>query len=45
MMLSTAIRVGQGIGLHINPDDPKLSETEKEQRRRVFWIACIFDKE
>ncbi|KAF4542472.1 uncharacterized protein LTHEOB_7664 [Lasiodiplodia theobromae] len=45
MMLSTAIRVAQGNGLHINPDDPKLSETEKEQRRRVFWIACIFDKE
>ncbi|KAL1640859.1 hypothetical protein SLS58_006474 [Diplodia intermedia] len=45
MMLATAIRVAQGIGLHINCDDPRTSETDKEQRRRVFWIAYIFDRE
>ncbi|OMP82592.1 putative transcriptional regulatory protein [Diplodia seriata] len=47
MMLATAIRVAQGIGLHINCDDndPRTSEIDKEQRRRVFWIAYIFDRE
>ncbi|KKY25962.1 putative fungal specific transcription [Diplodia seriata] len=47
MMLATAIRVAQGIGLHINcaDDDPRTSEIDKEQRRRVFWIAYIFDRD
>ncbi|EKG18524.1 Transcription factor fungi [Macrophomina phaseolina MS6] len=45
MMLATAIRIAQGIGLHMNSEDPNISAVEKEQRRRVFWIAYIFDRE
>ncbi|KAK7700906.1 hypothetical protein SLS57_011953 [Botryosphaeria dothidea] len=45
MMLATAIRIAHGIGLHVNSDDPNMSAIEKEQRRRVFWIAYIFDRE
>ncbi|OJD35424.1 fungal specific transcription factor domain protein [Diplodia corticola] len=45
MMLATAIRVAQGIGLHVDCNDPRMSEMDKEQRRRVFWISYIFDRE
>lgn len=45
MLIATAIRISQGIGLHINCTDPTINDIEKEQRLRVFWIAYIFDCE
>ncbi|PNS20150.1 hypothetical protein CAC42_5600 [Sphaceloma murrayae] len=43
--VAAAIRLSHSIGLHKRGSDFKLNEVENEQRKRVFWIACMLDKD
>lgn len=43
--VAAAIRLSHSIGLHKRGSDFKLNEVENEQRKRVFWIAYMLDKE
>lgn len=46
LLLATAIRFGQSIGLHRREAyNSGLTPTEIEQRKRVFWIGYILDKD
>lgn len=40
-----AIRLAQGLGLHKRGHSFNLNEVETEQRKRVFWILYMMDKE
>ncbi|VUC27863.1 unnamed protein product [Clonostachys rosea] len=46
VLLSTAIRLAQSMNMHrgYSPTD-NINEKQREQQRRVFWIAYIFDKD
>ncbi|KAI0148420.1 fungal-specific transcription factor domain-containing protein [Xylariaceae sp. FL1272] len=44
-LIAAAIRLAQAAGLHRHVEDPSLSEPKVEQRRRVFWMAYILDKD
>ena len=44
-LLAAALRLAHSIGLHKRGSDFNLNEVETEQRKRVFWIAYIMDKE
>ncbi|KKK26598.1 hypothetical protein ARAM_003843 [Aspergillus rambellii] len=43
-IVTAAIRSSHRMGLHRNIQRPGLSKVEQEQRRRIFWIAYIFDQ-
>jgi hypothetical protein len=44
MMTGIAIRMGQALGLHRDPDNfDNLTPYEAEVRRRVWWVLCILD--
>ena len=44
-LLAAALRLAHSIGLHKRGSDFNLNDVETEQRKRVFWIAYIMDKE
>ncbi|KAI1263925.1 fungal-specific transcription factor domain-containing protein [Xylariaceae sp. FL1019] len=44
-LIAAAVRLAQAAGLHRNVYDPSFSEAQIEQRRRVFWMAYILDKD
>ncbi|KAK4982096.1 hypothetical protein LTR66_009480 [Elasticomyces elasticus] len=44
-LVSAAIRLAHSIGLHKKGSGFGLNEVEVEQRKRVFWIAYILDKD
>lgn len=44
-LLAAAVRLAHSIGLHKRGSDFNLNDVETEQRKRVFWIAYIMDKE
>jgi hypothetical protein len=43
--VATAMRLAHSIGLHKKGANFSLNAAEVEQRRRVFWIAYMLDKE
>ncbi|KAL4885843.1 fungal-specific transcription factor domain-containing protein [Aspergillus karnatakaensis] len=43
-IVTAAIRSSHRMGLHRAIPRPYLSETEQEQRKKVFWIAYILDQ-
>ncbi|GAM84826.1 hypothetical protein ANO11243_028270 [Dothideomycetidae sp. 11243] len=43
--LAAAIRLSHSIGLHKRGSDFNLNAVENEQRKRVFWIAYMLDKD
>ncbi|KAF4464532.1 fungal specific transcription factor domain-containing [Fusarium albosuccineum] len=45
VLIAAAIRLAQSMGLHRKAEDNALTEAEREQRRRVFWIAYFLDKD
>ncbi|KEY69899.1 hypothetical protein S7711_06454 [Stachybotrys chartarum IBT 7711] len=45
LLISTAIRLAHSIGLHKKGTGFNLNPIEIEQRKRVFWIAFVLDKE
>lgn len=44
-LVSAAIRLSHSIGLHKRGSGFNLNREEIEQRRRVFWIGYMLDKE
>jgi hypothetical protein len=45
MLVAAAVRLAYMIGLHRQQEyDPALTATEMEQRKRVFWITYVLDK-
>lgn len=44
-LVSAAIRLAHSIGLHKRGSGFNLNEVENEQRKRVFWIAYLLDKD
>ena len=44
-LVSAALRLAHSIGLHKRGSDFNLNEIESEQRKRVFWIGYLMDKE
>lgn len=44
-LISAAIRLAHSIGLHKKGSSFNLNPVEAEQRKRVFWIAYILDKD
>ena len=44
-LVSAALRLSHSIGLHKRGSGFNLNPIELEQRKRVFWIAYILDKE
>lgn len=44
-LISAAIRLSHSIGLHKKGSSFNLNPIEAEQRRRVFWIAYLLDKD
>ena len=44
-LVAAAIRLANSIGLHKRGSGFNLNSVEIEQRKRVFWIAYILDKE
>ena len=44
-LISAAIRLAHSIGLHKRGSDFNLNAAENEQRKRVFWIAYMLDKD
>ncbi|KAK9472416.1 fungal-specific transcription factor domain-containing protein [Dipodascopsis tothii] len=44
VIVSTAVRMAQGIGLHSRGTSVGLPPATRAQRKRVFWICYIFDK-
>ncbi|KAI5306351.1 hypothetical protein KEM56_001248 [Ascosphaera pollenicola] len=44
-LVAAAIRVAHGIGLHKRGYGFNLNPVEAEQRKRVFWIAYLMDKD
>ncbi|RDW59921.1 hypothetical protein BP6252_13008 [Coleophoma cylindrospora] len=45
MLISTAFKMAQSMKLHRKDQGPSLSTAELEQRKRVFWIAYVIDKD
>lgn len=45
ILLASAIRLAQSIGLHKRTFSFGLNPVELEQRKRVFWIAYMMDKD
>ncbi|KAL2673942.1 hypothetical protein Neosp_012388 [[Neocosmospora] mangrovei] len=45
VLTAAAVRLAQAMGLHRKTRDNGLTEAENEQRRRVFWLAYILDKD
>lgn len=45
LLISTAIRLSHSIGLHKRGTGFNLNPIEIEQRKRVFWIAYLMDKD
>lgn len=45
LLIATAIRLSHSIGLHKRGTNFNLNPIEIEQRKRVFWIAYILDKD
>lgn len=45
LLNSSAIKIAQSMGLHKRCQDYYLSGAEIEQRKRVFWIAYVLDKD
>ncbi|KAL2266496.1 hypothetical protein VTJ83DRAFT_5848 [Remersonia thermophila] len=45
LLIATAIRLAHSIGLHKRGTGFNLNPIEIEQRRRVFWIAYMLDKD
>lgn len=45
LLISSAIKLAQNMGLHRRYREPGLSKAEIEQRKRVFWIAYCLDKD
>lgn len=45
LLIAAAIRLSQSIGLHRRVTGFNLNPIEIEQRKRVFWIAYILDKD
>ncbi|KAI9737576.1 MAG: hypothetical protein M1834_009731 [Cirrosporium novae-zelandiae] len=44
-LVAAALRISHSIGLHKRGSGFNLNEVEIEQRKRVFWIAYILDKD
>lgn len=44
-LIGAATRLAHSIGLHKVDDNLRLNHVESEQRKRVFWIVYIVDKE
>ena len=44
-LVSAAVRLAHSIGLHKRGSDFNLNAAENEQRKRVFWIAYMLDKD
>lgn len=44
-LISAAVRVALSIGIHRRGNAFGLSESEVEQRRRIFWIIYLIDKD
>lgn len=44
-LVAAAIRLANSIGLHKRGSGFNLNPVEIEQRKRVFWIAYLLDKE
>ncbi|KAI3397702.1 hypothetical protein diail_10471 [Diaporthe ilicicola] len=45
VLTATAVRLAQAMGLHRRVQDQTLSVSQAEQRKRVFWIAYLLDKD
>ena len=45
LLVAAAIRLAHSIGLHKRGSGFNLNPVEVEQRKRVFWIAYMLDKE
>ena len=45
LLTSAAVKLAQELGLHRKCEDPNISTAEIEERKRVFWIAYILDKD
>ena len=45
VLVANAMRLAQAMGLHRQNNDSSLTEAEVEQRKRVFWIAYLLDKD
>ena len=45
VLISATIKLAQSMGLHKKNEDLDLSDAEIEQRKRVFWIAYLLDKD
>lgn len=45
VLIATAVRLAQSMGLHRKTYDSSLSDAKTEQRRRVFWLTYILDKD
>ncbi|KAI8654034.1 Zn(2)-C6 fungal-type domain-containing protein [Fusarium sp. Ph1] len=45
VLTAAAVRLAQAMGLHRKTRDNGLTEAQNEQRRRVFWIAYVLDKD
>jgi hypothetical protein len=45
LLTSSAIKLAQRMGLHRRCQDTSLSVPEVEERKRVFWVAYILDKD
>jgi hypothetical protein len=44
-LVAAAIRLSHSIGLHKRGSGFNLNQSEVEQRKRVFWIAYMLDRE
>lgn len=44
-MVAAAIRLAHSLGLHKRGSAQGMNPGEIEQRKRVFWIAYMLDKE
>lgn len=45
MLIATALKLAQTLRLHRQEQEAGLSPAELEQRRRIFWIAYLLDKD
>lgn len=42
--VSLALRMAATLELHIEPEDPKMSFQEREERRRTYWSLVVLDR-
>lgn len=45
VVVAASIELLHRLGLHKEDSDPELNTSEREQRRRIFWIAYVLDKD